>query len=193
MDRTLRYRRLAAVVVLLVCAVPSRVDAQQFVCGPIARGDTASSLARRLTGNAALAYTHGFQILDPARRMFVPKSQYRRLRTEWQACIATAPLTSTPSAYAPVIASEATAMVPTEPTITTTPLAITSAPLALAPDRTLSGVLFGVAVGAVVLVILLLSAAAGWLAAWSLESIPFVVCGGIVILLFGIRHLDRTT
>ena len=38
-----------------------------------------------------------------------------------------------------------------------------------------------------------LAAAAGWLAGWSLESIPFVVCGGIVILLLGIRHLDRTT
>ena len=166
MDRTLRYRRLAAVAVLLVCAVPSRVDAQQFVCQPIARGDTASSLARRLTGNAASAYTHVFQILDPARRMFVPKSQYRRLRTEWQACVSTGPLTSTPSAYAPVVALAATAIIPREPTITATPLATTSAPLRLAPtDRTLSGVLFGAAVGAVVLVILLLSAAAAGLLA----------------------------
>jgi len=166
MDRTLRYRRFLAVAVLLVCAVPSRVDAQQFVCRPIARGDTASSLARRLMGNAALAYTHVFQILDPARQMFVPKSQYRRLRTEWQACVATAPLTSTPSAYAPVVVPAATAIVSREPTITITPLATTSAPPGLAPtDRTLSRVLFGTAVGAVVLVILLLSAAAvGWLA-----------------------------
>ena len=165
MNRTLRYRRLAAVAVLLVCGVPARVDAQQFVCGPIARGDTASSLARRLTGTAASAYSHVFQILDPARRMFVPKSQYRRLRTEWQACIATGPLTSTPSAFAPTVASAAPAILAREPTITITPLATTSAPMRLAPtDQTLSGVLFGAAVGAVVLVMLLLSAAAGLLA-----------------------------
>ena len=44
--------RLPAVVLLLLCALPSRVAAQQFVCWPIAAGDTASSLARRLTGNA---------------------------------------------------------------------------------------------------------------------------------------------
>ena len=79
MDRMLRYRRLAAVAVLLVCAVPSRVDAQQFVCWPIAAGDSASSLARRLTGNAAAAYGFAFQIRDPARRMFVPKSHYQHL------------------------------------------------------------------------------------------------------------------
>lgn len=166
MDRTLSCRRLVAVGVLLVCVVPSRVDAQQFVCRPIARGDTASSLARRLTGNAASAYSHVFQILDPARRMFVPKSQYRRLRTEWQACVAAGPLTGTPSAYAPAAASAATATVPTEPTVTITPLPTTLAPLRPAPaDRMLSGVLFGVAVGAVVLMIVLLSAAAiGWLA-----------------------------
>jgi len=161
----LRYRRLAAVVFLFVCAVPSRVDAQQFACRPIARGDTASSLARRLTGHAALAYADVFQILDPARRMFVPKSQYRRLRSEWQACVATGPLTSTPPAYAPVIAPAATAMVPTEPAITITPLATSSAPLSLAPtERTLSGILLGTAVGGVVVVMLLLAAAAGWLA-----------------------------
>ncbi len=166
MERTLRYRRLVAVVVLLVCAVPARAVAQEFVCGPISRGDTASGLARRLTGNAALAYAHVFQILDPARRMFVPKSQYRRLRTDWQACVATAPLTSTPAAYSLVVASAATAIAPNEPAITATPLATASAPLGLAPAGwTLSGVLFGVAVGAFVVMILLLSvAAARWLA-----------------------------
>ena len=166
MDRTPRYRGLAAVVVLFVCAVSARVDAQQFVCGPIARGDTASKLARRLTGNAALAYADVFQILDPARRMFVPKSHYRRLRTDWQACVATGPLTSTPPVYAPVVAPAATAMVRQEPTITITPLATASAPVGLAPTASmLSGVLFAVAVAAVVLMVLLLSvAAASWLA-----------------------------
>jgi len=55
------------------------VDAQHFVCWPIAAGETASSLARRLTGNAAAAYGFAFQIRDPARRMFVPKSHYQHL------------------------------------------------------------------------------------------------------------------
>lgn len=100
-----RSRRLRVVVVLLLCAAPRDAEAQQFACSPIAPGDTASLLALRLTGDAAAAYTHAFQIRDPARRMFVPKSHYRRLSTDWQACVAIGPLKSTPLAYAPVVLS----------------------------------------------------------------------------------------
>ena len=103
MDRTLRSPRLPGFVLLLLCAMPSRVDAQQFVCWPIAAGDTASSLARRLTGNAAAAYGFAFQIRDPARRMFVPKSHYQRLQSDWQACVARGPVPDTLVAYAPVV------------------------------------------------------------------------------------------
>src|SRR5262245_54397068 len=88
MNATLRNRRVLAVVLLLVCAAPSGAEAQDFVCWPIARGDTASSLALRLTGDAARAYSDIFQIKDPSRRLFVPKSQYQHLHPDWQACVA---------------------------------------------------------------------------------------------------------
>jgi hypothetical protein len=161
MDRTLRSPRLPAVVLLLLCALPSRVAAQQFVCWPIAPGDTASGLARRLTGNAEAAYGLAFQIRDPARRMFVPKSHYQRLQLDWQACVAQGRVPRTPVVYAPVVELAASAMVPDRP-IATTPQALASGVLTLArADRTLTGVPFAAPIGAAVLLIMLLSAAAG--------------------------------
>ena len=132
MDGTLRNRRLPTVVLLLLCAAPPSVEAQQFVCWPIVRGDTPSRLARQLTGNPAAVYSLAFQIRDPARQMFVPKSQYRRgLSPQWQACVAIGPVRSMPLAYAPVVASAVPAVAPAEPAITSTPLLISSAPLAV--------------------------------------------------------------
>jgi hypothetical protein len=123
MDKTLRNRRLLAVVLLLPCVAPPSVQAQEFVCWPIAQGDTVAQLSRRLTGDAAAASSHAFQIRDPARKMFVPKSRYQRLSTDWQACVATGPIGSTPRAYAPVVALGGSPTVQEEPPITSTPLA----------------------------------------------------------------------
>jgi hypothetical protein len=141
MDGTLRNRRLPAAVLLLLCAAPLCAEAQQFVCYPIVRGDTPSRLARQLTGDAAAVYTHVFQIRDPARQMFVPKSHYRRpLSTHWQACVAIGSVKSVPLAYAPVVPLAAPAVAPASPAITSEPLAIapaspaiTSEPLAITP------------------------------------------------------------
>ena len=143
MDGRLRNRRLPAVVLLLFCTAPAIAEAQQFVCWPIVPGDTVSRLARRLTGDPAAIYSHAFQIRDPARQMFVPKSQYRRgLSTDWQACVARG-LVTVPLAYAPVVASAlpavrsaVPAVAPAEPaiTITATPLTITASPPARAPS-----------------------------------------------------------
>ena len=47
------------------------------VCWPIVPGDTVSRLARHLTGDPRSGLLPGFQIRDPVRQMFVPKSQYR--------------------------------------------------------------------------------------------------------------------
>src|SRR5688572_27483583 len=96
MDERRPIRRLLGVGLLLLCLGPIYAEAQEFVCRPIVRGDTASRLARQLTGNAAAAYSNAFQIRDPARGMFVPKSQYRRLSTDWQACVARGPVTDVP-------------------------------------------------------------------------------------------------
>ena len=155
----MRSPRLPAVLILLFCALPARAAAQQFVCWPIAAGDTASSLARRLTGKADAAYGLAFQIRDPARRMFVPKSHYQRLQSDWQACVAPGPVPKTQVVYAPVV-ELAAPTVPDQP-FATTPQALVSAPLTLVrADRTPTNVPFA-ATTAVVLVIVLLSAAAG--------------------------------
>lgn len=166
MDRTLRSPRLAGIVLLLLCAMPSRVDAQHFVCWPIAAGDTASSLARRLTGSAGAAYGFAFQIRDPARRMFVPKSHYQRLQSDWQACVARGPVPDHLIAYAPVVELAESAMLADELMVAPTPQALASAPLApaLRADRTLPDVPLAATIGAAVLLIMWLSAVAGFVA-----------------------------
>jgi hypothetical protein len=138
MGGTLLNRRLLTAVLLLLCAAPPCAEAQQFVCWPIVPGDTVPRLARQLTGSPGAVYSHAFQIRDPARQMFVPKSQYRRgLSTHWEACVATGPV-RIPLAYAPVVASAGLAaapagppIIPPEPAITSTPLPVTPAPLAI--------------------------------------------------------------
>lgn len=88
MSVTARVGRFGLLIGVLL-AVPSRTaEAEQFVCSPIARGDTAFRLALRLTGTSTSVYSDRFQIRDPARGLFVPKSQYQRLNPRWQACVA---------------------------------------------------------------------------------------------------------
>lgn len=145
-----RSRRLGVVVLLLLCAAPRDLEAQQFACSPIVPGDTASLLALRLTGDAAAAHTHAFQIRDPARRMFVPKSHYRRLSTDWQACVAIGPLKSTPVAYAPVVMSAG-------PAISSAPRTIgLPRPTAAPSDGTLRRVAWVAMVASAALLMLLL-------------------------------------
>jgi hypothetical protein len=167
MHGTLRNRRCAAAVALLLCAAPSVAAAQQFVCRPIVRGDTVSRLARQLTGNPRAAYTHAFQIRDPARQMFVPKSQYRRpLRTSWEACIAIEPVNA-PLAYAPVVASAASVVAPAAPVLVPSDEA-SEVPAGLKTGRSRmgssSGFAFIATVGSAVLATLFFGAAVGgWL------------------------------
>jgi hypothetical protein len=131
-----RNSRLPALALMLICAGSPSAEAQQFVCSPIARGDTPARLARKLTGNPAAAYSLAFQIRDPARQMFVPKSQYRRgLSTDWQACVATGPDTNRPLAYAPAVLTAAPAVVTEEP-VTSAALPLAAAPSASSPDPT---------------------------------------------------------
>jgi hypothetical protein len=56
------------------------------VCQTIRPGETATQLARRITGDARNKYQPWFQIVDSATR-FVPKSQYDRIRPGWRACV----------------------------------------------------------------------------------------------------------
>src|SRR5688572_28629896 len=107
MTATLRSRRLLMVVFLVLCGATLRAEAQQYACWPIVRGDTASSLARRLTGTAVNTYSEVFQIRDPARQKFVPKSQYSRLSTNWRACVARELVKSGGPALVPAAAASA--------------------------------------------------------------------------------------
>jgi len=81
-----RLSRRALPVVLMLAIAPTAVLAQSLVCHSIRRGDTASHVAQRLTGNARNKYQPWFQI-KAASGSFVPKSQYDRIRPGWQACV----------------------------------------------------------------------------------------------------------
>ena len=75
---------LPFVVALAVC--PSSAFSQTPVCHAIQRGETATQLARRITGDGGNKYQPWFQIMDGSSR-FIPKSQYARIRPGWRACI----------------------------------------------------------------------------------------------------------
>lgn len=81
-----RFSRCAWPVVLTIAAGPSAAFAESFACYPVQRGDTASRLARRITGDASNTYQPWFDIVDLSARS-VPKSQYDRIRSGWLACI----------------------------------------------------------------------------------------------------------
>lgn len=165
MGRTLCALRFSTVVLLFLCTLPSRVSAQQFVCWPIASGDTPSSLARRLTGDAAAAYTFAFQIRDPARQMFVPKSHYQHLQSDWQACVAQGPVPSNLIAYAPVVKLAESMTRLDEPMIAPTPRAVAATPLIVdRTDRTPFDARLAVTVSAGALFLMLVWAVAGSLA-----------------------------
>ena len=74
------------VLVLTFASGPSTAFAESFACYPVKRGDTASRLAKRMTGDASNKYQPWFDIVDLSARS-VPKSQYDRVRSGWRACV----------------------------------------------------------------------------------------------------------
>jgi hypothetical protein len=85
------FSRCAWAIVLLLAVGPAAAFAESFACYPIQRGDSASRLAKRLTGNASNEYQPWFDIVDLVGRS-VPKSQYNRVRAGWRACIREKPI-----------------------------------------------------------------------------------------------------
>jgi hypothetical protein len=61
--------------------------------------DTVTMLATRLTGDARNWQAEGFQILDPARGQFVPKSHYSSVTPDWQACVVDSLIASDPGRH----------------------------------------------------------------------------------------------
>jgi hypothetical protein len=80
----LRILRYALPIVLMLTAAPSASLAQS-VCDAIRRGESATQVARRLTGDGRNAYQPWFQVLNASSRS-IPKSQYNRIRAGWTAC-----------------------------------------------------------------------------------------------------------
>jgi hypothetical protein len=109
---------------MIFLAAPVGAAAQSFVCWPIAPGESAPGLARRLLGSEGASSSERFQIRDPARGVFVPKSHYVRLSVGWQACVARdIPIRGTPLRVStqpvqpPVVAAASLALpVPRGPT-----------------------------------------------------------------------------
>lgn len=83
--------RCALPFVLALAVLPSSAFSQTPVCHSIRGGETASQLARRITGDSRNTYRPWFQIMDGSSR-FVPKSQYDRIRPGWRACIVKEPI-----------------------------------------------------------------------------------------------------
>lgn len=82
----MRVAWYAAPVVLVLLMGPAEGFAQTPVCHSIRRGESATQVARRVTGDGRNAYQAWFQIKNPSSRA-VPKSQYNRIRAGWQACV----------------------------------------------------------------------------------------------------------
>jgi hypothetical protein len=73
-------------MLLALAAAAPTVLADPLVCYPIRRGESATQVARRVTGDSRNAYQTWFQIRNASSR-FVPKSQYNRVRPGWDACV----------------------------------------------------------------------------------------------------------
>jgi hypothetical protein len=83
LTRAIRY---ALPIVLMLAIEPTAASAQSVNCYPIRRGESATQVARRLTGDSWNAYQQWFQIRNASSRA-VPKSQYNRIRAGWRACL----------------------------------------------------------------------------------------------------------
>jgi hypothetical protein len=73
-------------IVLILAAAPIAGAAQSLVCHPIRAGESATQVARRITGQSRNTGQAWFQIMNASAK-FVPKSQYDRVRAGWRACI----------------------------------------------------------------------------------------------------------
>ena len=76
------------VLITVVLALASAdAAAQSAVCETVRPGDTPSSVSRRLTGRTTSHDEPWFRVFDRPRSRVVPKAQYHRLQSGWQACV----------------------------------------------------------------------------------------------------------
>ena len=81
-------------IALAVAAASSDAAARSVLCDTVRFGDTASAMARRLTGSRYSVARPWFQIIDPATSKVVPKTAYDRILSGWQVCVPEARLVS---------------------------------------------------------------------------------------------------
>jgi hypothetical protein len=83
-----RTKPISPYALLFVIAVawPHSASSESADCYTVRRGETATQLARRITGDGRNKYQTWFQIMDALSRS-VPKSQYDRIRPGWRACV----------------------------------------------------------------------------------------------------------
>jgi hypothetical protein len=84
--RRVRYCLLLAILALLAQAHRAFAD-QQLACITILSGETATSLAQRISGDGRHAGEPWFQIVNPATSEFVSKGSYDRILPGWKACV----------------------------------------------------------------------------------------------------------
>src|SRR5262245_24928772 len=72
----------------MLSAGSTYASAQPLTCYPVRPGETAAGLALRFTGDARSRHQSGFQILNPARAAFIPKSRYDIIQAGWNVCVA---------------------------------------------------------------------------------------------------------
>jgi len=82
-------RTLVVGVGLLAAWSPAA--AQRLACASIKPGETASAVARRITGDSRNRQASWFQILNPESSGFVAKGQYDYIRPGWRACVVSEP------------------------------------------------------------------------------------------------------
>jgi hypothetical protein len=76
-----------AVASAIVLTAATRAVAEPAACYTIQPGDTAALISLRLTGTIQQRREPWFQIIDASRSRIVTKSEYRRIRPGWLACI----------------------------------------------------------------------------------------------------------
>src|SRR6185503_10403225 len=87
---SMKFRaRWVVVPALLLLGAAHGAVAQPYFCTPIRPGETATQVAKRITGEATGAGESWFQIVDPATLGVVPKTRYGTVRAGWNACVAT--------------------------------------------------------------------------------------------------------
>jgi len=74
-------------ITVVVAAASADAVAQSAICEMVTPGDTAAMVSRRLTGRTNSHDEPWFRVFDRSRSRVIPRAQYNRLQSGWQACV----------------------------------------------------------------------------------------------------------